>query len=220
MKQAFCALVISCAVQTCFAQIDRGVTTNEQQSQNWSSFIPNLFGNPYDTPVREVSLKIDALAQAELAKGVTIADLKQKSELFERELTLAATQIPAGNNEATVREYFNAALNYVTSLNRWLTALIRSSVASEQLENPSAFTSECTRYRDPMNAGTCMMNASFKMQKALNEVELASAAYTTAKTKKHEAMLSFAEARNKVNGVVSKKSLAVMSSFDQLLAKK
>ena len=178
-----------------------------------------FLGNPYDTPVREVSLKIDALAQAELADGTTIGDLEQKSALFERELTSAATKIPAGNNEATVREYFTAALNYVTSLNRWLTAMSRNSVTSKRLENPSAFTSGCTGYSDLMNAGNCMLNASSDMQKALDEYKVASTAYMTAITNKHEAMLSLAAARNKVNGVVSKRSLAVMSSFDQLLAK-
>lgn len=44
MRQLFCALVIFCAGQTCFAQINRGVITNEQKAQNWESFTLDLSG--------------------------------------------------------------------------------------------------------------------------------------------------------------------------------
>ena len=44
MRQLFCALVIFCAGQTCFAQNNRGVITNEQKAQNWESFALDLSG--------------------------------------------------------------------------------------------------------------------------------------------------------------------------------
>jgi len=45
MRQIFCAILIFCAGQTCFAQIDRGVITNKQQAQYWNSFTLDLAGS-------------------------------------------------------------------------------------------------------------------------------------------------------------------------------
>lgn len=41
MRQIFCALVIFCAGQTCFAQTNRSVITDEEKAQNWESFVLN-----------------------------------------------------------------------------------------------------------------------------------------------------------------------------------
>ena len=178
-----------------------------------------LKSNAYDAPVREISLKIDALAEAELAPGTTIEELERRSSLLEQELLSDASKIPAGQDEMIVKAYFDAALNYVTMLNRWLNALKRQSFASEQIKNPQKFTDSCTSYGTAISMGLCLTNASSEMEDAFKNFKILTAEYENSLKEKQSAMLALATARHEANTVVTQKSIADTPNFDRLLSK-
>lgn len=178
-----------------------------------------LIGNPYDAPVREVSLKLDALAQVQQTPNATIGDLQNKVSLFDQELSSSATKLPAGKNEEIVRSYYGASLGYVKSLDRWLDAKAKHSATKEVIDNPSAFASRCADYSDPLTSGTCLLQAGSQLTKALDEYKATANIYISSIENRQKAMETVVDARDKANTVVSKSSIVTMSSFDQLLAR-
>lgn len=179
-------------------------------------------GNSYDPYVREISLKLDSLAQEELGDGATISSLQTKISLFKTELDSSSTKIPPGGNEqeATVRLYFSTSSDYLKAKSRWLDAMAKRSVLTDKASDPSSFTGHCSSYSDAMSAGRCMIDAMGDMRQVASSLEESDRVFKKAVGTERTALLAVVESKKKADALVSKNAVVATPSFDKLISVK
>lgn len=178
-------------------------------------------GKSYDNDIREISLKLDFLAQEELGKDTTINELQEKINLITSELSSLLTKIPSGKDdeEAIIRLYFSTSLDYMKSKSRWLDAMMKKSALSEKVKDPNSFSEHCSSYSNPMSMGSCMMNAAVEMEKAFASYQAANLTYNSTIASERTALIAVVEAKKNANSIASKSAVVATPSFDELVSK-
>jgi hypothetical protein len=197
-----------------------GITWNFIISNSPNSNKSSIFSNPFDQPVREISLKIDALAEAQISGQITYGDLREMSNIFARDMTLNSTKIKSGEGEIKVRKYYSTAIKYAKSLSNWVDAEISYRVVRKNIDNPYAIQLEvqrkCLHFTDPMNQGLCLMNGATEMGKILEESNELESKLNYAKRERDKDLLELKKSIAGVSTVVTSKSIPKMVFFNQL----